>query len=344
MPRARTTPRSWSRSTRCEQLVVAGPASGTKTGPAGVRRAGPGGGGAPTAGADGRGSRARRGERAAHRAARRRLARPAHAAGLDQGVRLEPAPARRRLTPEATHELLATIDEETDRLNRLVGNLLDMSRLQTGALQLSARRSASRRCSRPPSRLTDRPVRVVVDVPESLPRVRADAALLERASPTWSRTPVGRPPAVTSGSRRARSRTRRPPGHRPRPGHPADQREPCSGRSNASATTRTAAGSASVSPLPGASWRRWAASSSSTTRPGAAYDGHQPAGRAVSATRVLVVDDEPQIRRALGINLRARGYDVDLAPRPASSAGSRPAATPTSWCSTSACPASTAST
>jgi two-component system KDP operon response regulator KdpE len=31
------------------------------------------------------------------------------------------------------------------------------------------------------------------------------------------------------------------------------------------------------------------------------------------STRVLVVDDEPQIRRALGINLRARGYDVDLA-------------------------------
>ena len=29
--------------------------------------------------------------------------------------------------------------------------------------------------------------------------------------------------------------------------------------------------------------------------------------------RVLVVDDEPQIRRALGINLRARGYEVDLA-------------------------------
>ncbi len=31
-------------------------------------------------------------------------------------------------------------------------------------------------------------------------------------------------------------------------------------------------------------------------------------------TRVLVVDDEPQILRALAINLRARGYDVDLAP------------------------------
>jgi two-component system KDP operon response regulator KdpE len=31
-------------------------------------------------------------------------------------------------------------------------------------------------------------------------------------------------------------------------------------------------------------------------------------------TRILVVDDEPQIIRALRINLRARGYEVDTAP------------------------------
>jgi two-component system KDP operon response regulator KdpE len=31
-------------------------------------------------------------------------------------------------------------------------------------------------------------------------------------------------------------------------------------------------------------------------------------------TRILVVDDDPQILRTLRINLRARGYDVDLAP------------------------------
>jgi len=30
-------------------------------------------------------------------------------------------------------------------------------------------------------------------------------------------------------------------------------------------------------------------------------------------TRILVVDDEPQIRKALSVNLRARGYEVDLA-------------------------------
>ena len=30
-------------------------------------------------------------------------------------------------------------------------------------------------------------------------------------------------------------------------------------------------------------------------------------------TRILVVDDEPQIRRALAVNLRAREYEVDLA-------------------------------
>ena len=33
----------------------------------------------------------------------------------------------------------------------------------------------------------------------------------------------------------------------------------------------------------------------------------------MAESRVLVCDDEPQIRRALGVNLRARGYLVDLA-------------------------------
>jgi two-component system sensor histidine kinase KdpD len=35
--------------------------------------------------------------------------------------------------PEARRELLADIDDQSDRLNRLVGNLLDMSRIESGA-------------------------------------------------------------------------------------------------------------------------------------------------------------------------------------------------------------------
>ena len=37
------------------------------------------------------------------------------------------------------------------------------------------------------------------------------------------------------------------------------------------------------------------------------------AGAVTGQGRVLVVDDEPQIRRALAVNLKARGYDVDQA-------------------------------
>src|SRR5262249_28300704 len=85
-------------------------------------------------------------------------------------------------TPQATHELLATIDEETDRLNTLVGNLLDMSRLQSGALQLVMRDVGLEEVVPAAIKgLADRAQRVEVSVDETLPRVHADAALLERA-------------------------------------------------------------------------------------------------------------------------------------------------------------------
>ncbi len=85
-------------------------------------------------------------------------------------------------TPEARREFLETIDEQADRLNDLVGNLLDMSRLQTGALQTrlapvgleeivpAALRSLGASADQ-----------VDVHVAETLPRVLADAGLLERA-------------------------------------------------------------------------------------------------------------------------------------------------------------------
>lgn len=76
-----------------------------------------------------------------------------------------------------------TIDEETDRLNRLVGNLLDMSRLQTGVLQKATRavgweEVVAAAAASLPGGSTDR---LEVAVPETLPPVLADPALLERA-------------------------------------------------------------------------------------------------------------------------------------------------------------------
>jgi two-component system sensor histidine kinase KdpD len=86
------------------------------------------------------------------------------------------------LTDPARHELLEAIDEETDRLDNLVGNLLDMSRLQTGVLELVWRDVGFDEIV--PGALAglgDVDDRLLVDVPETLPRVRADATLLERA-------------------------------------------------------------------------------------------------------------------------------------------------------------------
>ena len=85
-------------------------------------------------------------------------------------------------TPQETGELLATIEEEADRLGSLVGNLLDMNRIQTGALRLVRRPTGlDEIVPKALESLPDHGRSVEVDVPETLPRVDVDAALLERA-------------------------------------------------------------------------------------------------------------------------------------------------------------------
>lgn len=85
-------------------------------------------------------------------------------------------------TPEAEHELLTTIDEETDRLNRLVGSLLDMSRLQAGAVEVhEAVVVLEEVLAEAVASIGTGPAGVAVDVPEDLPPVLGDEALLERA-------------------------------------------------------------------------------------------------------------------------------------------------------------------
>ena len=77
-------------------------------------------------------------------------------------------------------ELLATADTELDRLTDLVTNLLDLSRLQAGVLPvLLAPVGLDDVVARALDHVADG-VAVTVNVPASLPEVRADAGLLER--------------------------------------------------------------------------------------------------------------------------------------------------------------------
>jgi two-component system, OmpR family, sensor histidine kinase KdpD len=108
-------------------------------------------------------------------------------------------------TTEARQEFLETIDEETDRLNRVVGNLLDMSRLHAGALEVSAEPVALEEVL--PAALHSISVpdgSVKLEVSESLPRVLADRGLLERAlanviANAVRFSPAGSPPRVLAG-------------------------------------------------------------------------------------------------------------------------------------------------
>jgi two-component system sensor histidine kinase KdpD len=82
-------------------------------------------------------------------------------------------------SPQEERQLLADIESGTDRLGKLVANLLDLSRLQTGALVVHAQPvradevAAAALLDAPPGRVT-------LDVPEDLPPLLADPVLLER--------------------------------------------------------------------------------------------------------------------------------------------------------------------
>ncbi|WP_097227720.1 ATP-binding protein [Streptomyces sp. OV198] len=78
---------------------------------------------------------------------------------------------------EDRDELLATADESMAKLNRLVENLLDLSRLQAGVLTLNLRATTLEEVL--PAALADTPEVVVGDL-EEVPAVLADPPLLER--------------------------------------------------------------------------------------------------------------------------------------------------------------------
>ena len=85
-------------------------------------------------------------------------------------------------TREAERELLTTIDEETDRLNRLVGSLLDMSRLQAGALEVHEEVIVLDEVfAEAVTSIGAGSSGVILELSDDLPPVLGDEVLLERA-------------------------------------------------------------------------------------------------------------------------------------------------------------------
>jgi two-component system sensor histidine kinase KdpD len=100
-------------------------------------------------------------------------------------------------------ELLAAAEESLDRLNRLVENLLDMSRLQAGALGMRPQPiDVGEAIPRSVDDLGDAAAGVRVRVPDELPEVYADPALLERIlvnvlANALRYSPPGHPPLIS---------------------------------------------------------------------------------------------------------------------------------------------------
>ena len=222
-------------------------------------------------------------------------------------------------TPEQMSEALAAVDEETDRLNRLVSNLLDASRLQSGSLAVAVRPTAVEEPVSAAIHSIGAPARAVsVAIPEDLPLVRADAALLERSlanvlANALRHNPEGEPVRLEAGvvgddvHLRVVDRG---------PGIPAAQRAHVVAPFQRLGDQRTDDGVGLGLAIAVGFVEAMGGCAHVGRHAGRWVDGHdRPApchagSRGGGMNRVLVVDDEPQIRRALSLNLRARGYAV----------------------------------
>jgi two-component system, OmpR family, sensor histidine kinase KdpD len=108
-------------------------------------------------------------------------------------------------TPADEAALLATIEQGADRLDALIGNLLDMSRLSTGSLQPFLRPTAIDEVAPVALRGLDAGGRVQLAVPDGLPLVRTDPGLLERVlanlfANALAYSPPDRPPALQASA------------------------------------------------------------------------------------------------------------------------------------------------
>ena len=105
------------------------------------------------------------------------------------------------LSEEDRQALLATIEEGADRLDALIGNLLDLSRLQTGSVHPLVRPTSLDEVA--PLALRGLSGKVRLDLPDDLPLVGTDPGLLERALANVAGnavrfSPAGRLPYLTA--------------------------------------------------------------------------------------------------------------------------------------------------
>jgi two-component system sensor histidine kinase KdpD len=107
-------------------------------------------------------------------------------------------------SPEDQALLLANVEDATDKLDRLIANLLDMSRLQTGSLEPFLAPAAVDEIVPLAARAAAEDPRLIeLDIPETLPLVSTDAGLVERAvanllSNALRYSPAGHPPKVVA--------------------------------------------------------------------------------------------------------------------------------------------------
>ncbi len=108
--------------------------------------------------------------------------------------------------PEDYSELLATADESLDKLARLVENLLDVSRLQAGAMSVFPRPAdLGEVVARSLDDLGPDSRKVVIEIPAELPEVFVDPGILERVlanlvANALRYSPAGTPPVLTASS------------------------------------------------------------------------------------------------------------------------------------------------